>query len=127
MVNFAKATTYDVFQDTLKPTAVGGVLRGRFVDHLGNGIAVSGARATGISVGFLTADEIVAKKTLPVGIAGGYPMETGGVYALGAELASDNQGRPRAAVPGDYVNGIAQEESTAAGQVKRVWIKTYKI
>jgi hypothetical protein len=54
-------------------------------------------------------------------------METGGVYGLGAELASDNQGRPRAAIAGDYVNGIAQEASTAAGQVKRVWIKNYKI
>lgn len=127
MPNFSNVTWRDIYQITFFPTAVGGVGRGLFVDKLGNAMAVAGARAAGISFDALSAADVAAKKGLPVGIIGAYPTLTGGAFEPGDELTTDNQGRAVAAVAGNYVNGIAEEQSTGANQVRRVLRELYKI
>lgn len=126
MVNFTGATSTPILEGTRIPTAA--VLRARFVADTGNQLAVAGARAAGVSTGYVTAADVVKKVEISVGHIGLFPIESGAAFGAGVELASDNQGRAVTAIAGNYVNAISEEAAGAAGEAPRCRvIAPYKI
>lgn len=107
----------DIFRDTM--IAAGAIAPNRFVTYAG-GQAALGEKAYGVTQ--FGADQAGAStEVLVLGIA---TIETGGAFAAGDPLASDAEGKAIEAVAASthFINAIAREASTAAGQKVSVFI-----
>jgi hypothetical protein len=102
----------------------GGDLTGRlwrFAKETATGIVacnVSGERADGIISGsFPRALPTAAGEAVDLDVDRLMKLETGGPFAPGDPLTTDNAGRGVLAAAGDNINAIAVDPATAAGQV----------
>jgi hypothetical protein len=111
-----------ILEETLIPTAGGGVLAWRFVDDLGNNIAVSGARAAGVSAPFdsLTAGDVTNKRALRLITIGCPQIELGGTVVIGDKLMSNGTGQAIKWVPGanNFINGRAREGGVSGDRIR---------
>jgi hypothetical protein len=108
MGNITYEGSRPVLQLPRKPTAA--VLPARFVDDVGDQLAVAGARAHGISTDeHTTTDLAIAAKELPVGVIGTYSLELGGTVGNNAFVTSDNVGRGVAPTAGQAINAFIRK------------------
>lgn len=101
---------------TLSIVAAGAIAARRFVGFDKTQIAVAGRAAMGVADFAAT----VAGKQVAVDVLGTSTVETGGVYADGALIKADAQGRAVDQAGAGAVLGRALEASTAAGQFREV-------
>jgi hypothetical protein len=109
-----------ILQESFIPTAP--VIGARFVDGVGNQIAVAGARASGISdlfAGVAAAADNVNLKPIMAITLGSSPLELIGTVAAGDPLTSDNQGRGLKWVSGGgQVSAVAREAGVAGDRIR---------
>lgn len=101
----------DILRDTV--TAAGAIAPNRFVTYAG-GQAGLGEKAYGVTQ-FGAGQAGAATEVIVIGIA---TVEAGGAFNAGDPLTSDAEGKAiaAAAASGHFINAIAREAATAAGQ-----------
>jgi hypothetical protein len=97
--------------------AAGAIARGRCVGFDGAQIAAANARALGIAP-----HAALAGEDTPLVVVGTAIMEAGGAIALGAQIATDTQGRGVTWSTGAVV-AEALQPATAAGQFIEVLLR----
>jgi len=114
-------TGQPILQETFVPTAA--VVGARWVDDLGNQIAVAGVRARGISdlfAGAVAAADVVNLRPIQVITLGSGVLELGGTVAAGNPLTTDNVGRGVLWTPGSgqNINGFAREAGVLNDRIR---------
>lgn len=110
-----RGSSQPLLRESVVPTAV--VTINRFVDRVGNQIAVAGARAFGVSADDHSAEDLAAGRAMPVVTIGIGELEINATVAKGDLLTSDNVGRGVIPTAAQAINAVAREGGVAGDRI----------